>query len=763
MPPIIRVTAAFALGILVAMALVGHSPLLLLPTAAIILWQTTRSTAPLVFLGIITAGAITTALNNERNSARCLHLLTDGMGISGIADVVSNRDGSAELHIRSIGNTPCADLTRARLPKPPKRRTRDVSTAVARGENESAQPNASPPVAGTRVAWRGVWWEFAGRGPGKGTLILEEAYVTGKAAPVFRARAHTAARIDELFGEFAPLTASLLIARKDGIEPEVRDAFAASGLAHLLAISGTHVALVTAVLMLLGGAARLSSRANAITAVAGSIAYVLFLGAPYAAVRAAVQVTLLMASRLLQRPAYPFALMAAAALFILAIDPSALFDAGFQLSFAGIIGILLWRKPLIHVMPESVPLVLRDSVATSTAASIATTPIAAWHFAQVSVISVFANLLAIPLVTIIVPGAAAALALSMISMPLGQFVAGGMVLLLARLEQVATMAANVPYGHFSITREGVVLLTAASLLSMLYTKSRRIGSRIATAVTAASIVLAATLVQPVTRVTRGNAIELYMIDVGQGDAIAIRTPRGRWLLVDAGPRSATFDAGARRVVPFLEKQGARTIDVMLITHPHLDHYGGGRAVLEQLRVRRILDPAGTRAEDPVFAQAAKDEPAEWLPARMGGRILVDDVEVEVLFPDSAALDAPRDANDFSLVAAVRYGKFTALLTGDAPASVELQLLRRFGSRLDVELLKVGHHGSSTSTSDSLLMRASPEVALISVGRNNRYGHPSPEVLARLSQAGVRVMRSDQHGTVRVRAYADGSLEVRAGL
>jgi competence protein ComEC len=90
-------------------------------------------------------------------------------------------------------------------------------------------------------------------------------------------------------------------------------------------------------------------------------------------------------------------------------------------------------------------------------------------------------------------------------------------------------------------------------------------------------------------------------------------------------------------------------------------------------------------------------------------------------------------------------------------------LRRFGSRLDVELLKVGHHGSSTSTSDSLLMRASPEVALISVGRNNRYGHPSPDVLARLSRSGVRVLRSDQHGTVRVRAFADGSLDVRAGL
>jgi len=760
MPPIIRVTAAFALGILLAQGIAQHSAALLVPIAAFILWQTARSSAPLVFLGLITAGAVTTALNSERTSARCLYLLRDGMQLRGTADIASNRDGAAELLITSIGTTPCDDLTRARLPRP---RTSRARTTPASHSTASDSSDTARPVAGTRIEWNGVWWAFAGRGAGQGTLIVEEARVVGRAALVFRARANTANRIDDLFGDYAPLTASLLIARKDGIEPEIRDAFAASGLAHLLAISGTHVALVAAVLMLLGGVARLSHRANSVTAVAGSVAYVLFLGAPYAAVRAAVQVLLMMASRMLQRPAYPFALMAGAALFILVIDPAALSDAGFQLSFAGIIGILLWRKPLIAVMPESVPLVLRDSVATSTAASIATTPIAAWHFAQVSVISVFANLLAIPLVTIIVPGAAAALALSMISMPLGGFVAGGMVLLLARLEQVAIMAANVPYGHFSITKEGVVLLTAAALAATLYTKARKLSPRVAVAVAVASMAFATTLIRPVMRVTRGNAVELYMIDVGQGDAIAIRTPRGRWLLVDAGPRSATFDAGARRVVPFLEKQGARTIDVMLITHPHLDHYGGGRAVLDGMKVRRIFDPAGTRAEDPEFAEAAKNEPAEWLAGRMGNRIVVDEVELELLFPDSAALDAPRDANDFSLVAAVRYGEFSALLTGDAPASVELELLRRFGSRLDVELLKVGHHGSSTSTSDSLLMRATPEVALISVGRNNRYGHPSPDVLARLSRSGVRVLRSDQHGSVRVRAFANGSLEVRAGL
>ena len=208
-------------------------------------------------------------------------------------------------------------------------------------------------------------------------------------------------RIRALFGAEAPLAEALLVAQQDGIDPEIKQDFAASGLAHLLAISGSHVALVAAVLLLLTALARLPVMWGNTVGAAGAIAYVLFLGAPYPAARAALQIAFVLGARALQRPSHPIGLLASAAFFILLYDPLALVDIGFQLSFAGLAAIVLWRKPLLASTPASLPHVLRDAIATSTAATLATTPLCAFHFAQVSLIAVPANLLALPLVSLV--------------------------------------------------------------------------------------------------------------------------------------------------------------------------------------------------------------------------------------------------------------------------------------------------------------------------------------------------------------------------
>ncbi|HEY0810954.1 MAG TPA: ComEC/Rec2 family competence protein, partial [Longimicrobiales bacterium] len=363
---------------------------------------------------------------------------------------------------------------------------------------------------------------------------------------------------------------------------------------------------------------------------------------------------------------------------------------------------------------------------TTVAATIVTTPIAAFHFGTVSTIALLANLFAIPAVSIAVPASAAAVAVSALSFNAGRFVAAGAEISLASLDRVAIVSAATPYGHFAAHPR--------QLLSWF-------------------------------NVRDAKEIEIHMIDVGQGDAIALRTPHGRWLLVDAGPASQQFDAGQRNVVPFLLEHGVRTIDAFIITHPDLDHFGGARAVVNMLDVKTIYDPGvpvGKSTYDSLLIAAAQ-RGTTWQRVRTGTVLNFDEVTLQFLHPDTVLLDASEAANDYSAVFRLSYGAFSALFTGDASSDVELRMIRRFGRDLDVDLLKVGHHGSGTSTSAEILEVSTPSIALLSVGRRNRYRHPNPGVLERLESSGAAILRTDRQGNISLRISERGeAIAARVG-
>jgi competence protein ComEC len=203
----------------------------------------------------------------------------------------------------------------------------------------------------------------------------------------------------------------------------------------------------------------------------------------------------------------------------------------------------------------------------------------------------------------------------------------------------------------------------------------------------------------------------------------------------------------------------RRLEALVLTHPHLDHFGEGPALLGSVDVRAVLDPAMPTGDE-VYREllsAAHARGVPWRRARAGDRWEVDGVVLEVLHPGPDDAVAGTDPNDASVVLHVRYGAFDALLTGDAPAAVERRIAARFDGGLEV--LKVGHHGSATSSDSLLVWNAAPELALISVGRGNRYGHPSTEVVSRLGRVGATVRRTDRDGSIRVVARRDGRFTV----
>lgn len=635
-------------------------------------------------------------------------------------------------------------------------------------------PRGSPTVAaGTVLRLAGEWrllpspldgggWP---RDPAyRGYLLVRQASAVAPPSfarhPLLALRGRAERQIRRLFPRNAALADALVLGRRETLDRGLADRFAASGLVHLLAISGTHVALVAAVLVLLGRVARLRRDPTLWLTIFLIAVYLAMIGAPPSAVRSGIMTSLALLAVVMQRPSAPLAIVAAAALAILAMDPMAALDAGFQLSYAGVLGIMLLRRPLLARLPvrlrDGKLKPLTESLVVSIAAFAATTPITAHQFGQVAPVSIVANLPAIPLSSLALVGIGAACAIEPVAPPLARVVADGASLALDGMRVVVDVAAAVPGGHAQVARPQWWLWAAAALaflaaLELATGMRRRV--RWALAPMGAT---AAFLLLPLAAVP-ARGLEIAFIDVGQGDAVAIRTPAGRWLLVDAGPADENFDAGKRRVLPWLRAHGARRIEALVLTHPHVDHVGGAPAVLREIPVGRLIDP-GLAFGTPMYQDvlhAAETRHVPWTAARQGRILQLDGVELTFLWPTSDVLDAPEDANDISAVMQLRYGDFSALFTGDAPAFVEHSLVARYGAGLHAQLVKAGHHGSRTATSEEWLEAVQPALVVISCGRRNKYGHPAPETMDRLHEDRIPIARTDEDGTVVVEVSPGG--------
>ncbi|MDB5225702.1 MAG: internalization-like protein competence protein ComEC/Rec2, competence protein ComEC protein [Candidatus Adlerbacteria bacterium] len=243
-----------------------------------------------------------------------------------------------------------------------------------------------------------------------------------------------------------------------------------------------------------------------------------------------------------------------------------------------------------------------------------------------------------------------------------------------------------------------------------------------------------------------GVLTFAMLDIGQGDALFIEGPTGLQMLIDAGPNTGAVLSALARVMPL----GDRTLDAVIETHPDADHMGGFIDVLDRYQVGSYISPDISKTNTVI--EAVKKELAQQdIPVYTARRGMVIDLgggaELDILYPDMDVSGYGEKTNDGSIVARLVYGETEVLLTGDAAFDTENHLLAVASTSLASDLLKVGHHGSKTSTGSAFIEAIHPELALISVGAKNSYGHPTKEALERLRAAGVPVMRTDVQGTI----------------
>jgi competence protein ComEC len=556
--------------------------------------------------------------------------------------------------------------------------------------------------------------------------------------------------IDRTFGDDAPLARALLVADQRQIPTEMRDRYAAAGLIHMLSISGLHVAVIAAAMELLFQVARMSRRVSLLGAFIATGVYVAIIGAPPPALRSAAMLGVTMASRLWQRPTSPWAAWAIGA-FVPLVQPRIALDVGYQLSVLGMCALVaagsLWRRHLSKRLEGWKGKIGREII-TSLVACAITAPLVAWVFGRISLIAPLSNLVAAPIITLVQPVLFLALLLAPLGAP-ARFFAQSVHPLLFAFDWIAWAAASIPGAAVTVTTTlPTALLAALAAGALVVACGSRFPARPAITGLAA---LAIMVVLPALPVSRSDSIELHFLDVGQGDAILIRTNAGRWVLVDAGPAWPGGDAGRTAVLPYILRRGG-ALEAFVLSHPHTDHVGGAASVFKAMRPHEYWDAAFAGGSEAYIASlaAAKHEDIAWHRVHPGDSIRIDGLTLSFLAPDSAWTVGLKDPNLASTIALVRFGMVRFLLVGDAERAEEDWLLAHHRDDLRANVLKVGHHGSSTSSSDAFLDAVHPDVAVISVGAGNKYGHPSNDVLHALARIGAEVMRTDEAGTVIVR-------------
>jgi competence protein ComEC len=557
------------------------------------------------------------------------------------------------------------------------------------------------------------------------------------------------AAIDRSFGGDAHLARALLVADRSDLPLEIRHRFSSAGLAHVLSISGLHVGIAAMSIELLVRALGAGSAAARATTLVVLVVYVAMLGAPPPALRAATMFGAVSAARWRGRPTSSWAALAVGAAVPLIFDPRAVASIGWQLSAGGVASLIAAQKVAARIFGgrlEGWRKTLAEAAIASTVASFASAPIVAWHFGRVSLVGPLANLAAAPVVAVMQPTLFLALALAPVP-SLSGLAAAAAHPMLRLLDTIAGQASALPAASPVVapTMLGAALATGV-IVATLAAFSARDWERPAVVAMALLGLLAWTPYLP----AGTGRVELHVIDVGQGDAVALRTARGRWVLFDAGRAWRGGDAGRAAIVPHLRRRGGELV-AFVLSHPHSDHVGGGATVIRSLSPRYFYDAgfvAGAVAyRQALVAASAGRSPTIWKRVRPGDSLVVDGVRLRFLAPDSAWAASLRDPNDASAVVIAEVGRVRFLLTGDAELPEEEWLLQHYRDALAADVLKVGHHGSRTSSDSAFIAAVAPRVALISVGTANNYGHPSDETLNTLERQGAEVFRTDLDGTI----------------
>lgn len=582
------------------------------------------------------------------------------------------------------------------------------------------------------------------------------------ASVIDRARAHVRERILAVYPPGAEALGRALVLGEEDLSPDEDEAWKKSGLSHLLAVSGSHLAVV--VLTSVGALAALLGRHRGLRSATDPARWAAFLGVPLAfvyadfagksgsALRAALMLAVVLAARALGRRPDVARALGLSLLLAATRDALAVFDVSLLLSALATLGLLVVAGPLATWLRGKLPWVpnaVTTTAAATVGASVGCAPVLLCLGATLPIGGLVANMVAGPIGELFaLPAALASAACGFVpALERGTATLAGGALL--GVSFVAHEVASLPYTALPLPPPTTAQLAIVAVASAAFA-ARRLDRRVLVCAAVAGWVLAEGWA--ICAGAPQGRLRVTFLDVGQGDAALVDLPDGSAMLIDGGGQvGSPLDLGKSVVTPTLRSRRRRRIDVVVLSHPHPDHFLGLASTLPSFDVGELWDTgqgesegAGETYEKMLHRVRARGTRVR-RPEELCGRHLFGGATVDVLAP-CPSITPFANANDNSLVLKVSLGARSVLFVGDAEREEENALIER-GAALHADVLKVGHHGSRTSSSPAFLARVSPTWAVISSGVRNRFGHPHPIAMGALGRAGVQILRTDRGGAV----------------
>jgi len=594
---------------------------------------------------------------------------------------------------------------------------------------------------------QGIYYNLTVKKSSELSLINSESGVL-KWVDLFRYRAEQLTQ-QVLPAQESSVLLGMLLGGREGMEEEQYTDFQKTGIVHLFSVGGLHVGFLLVLVAWLTSLARVSRRGKIIAGIAVLLVYGTMVAWPSPVIRAVSMGILGLVAYYSGRENSMLNALAISGVVILLINPASLVNLSFQLTILATWG-LVYLFPFLR---DRFPYKgwAWDMVLIPICAELAVLPLVAYHFNLLSPISILTNILITYLsggavilgfiaffLASIVPSLAA-----LFLYPAGLFIE--VILFIVRWAKLVPGA----FIWVATPAIGMVILYYAALSIGILSFRKNSYRRYFVPAIALILIFIVSLLVPARYYDRG-VLEIVFIDVGQGDAVLLKSPRGKFVLVDGGG-SQLYDVGSKTVLPYLHRRGIRYLDMVVNTHPDIDHLKGLESVVGEIQAAYLGLPESiiNCKEYQKLKGFAADKSIPIVPLRTGQLInLEEDIEIKVLHPDCKSYSG-NQFNQESVVLQVEYGDFSAILSGDIPAEVMPEVLNE--AEIPTILVKVPHHGSKGSLCPGFYQKLRPRYAVISVAENNPFGHPHQSVLDVLAREGIKVLRTDQDGAVVVRS------------
>lgn len=547
---------------------------------------------------------------------------------------------------------------------------------------------------------------------------------------------------------------ALLLGEDGRIDEQTDRQFQKTGLYHLLAISGAHVGVVSFLFYFLLKFFITRKKTIHLILLFSLIFYAFLVEGQPSVFRAVIMASVFLLGKIIFADTNLINTLSLSAIILLLINPFSLEEVGFQLTFLATLSLILFFEPIKKFLPV-LPWRLSEMAAMSAAAVVGTMPIIVSNFNRVTFASLILNLAAAPLMGVIMGTGYVYLLLNSFLPAAGNLLAFLLKYMIKLFHWITTWLEPFSSLSYRVPSPPWIIVVGFYLFLLLFLlKSRFRWQKVLTA-TGFIVFFLILITFPFKPKNQGLAVTF--MDVGQGDSIIIEFPDHQVMAIDAGGFPASnFDTGESLVSPYLWHQGYKKIDYLVCSHYHPDHAGGLVSLARNFRVKEFWfseQGTGTELENRILESLSPKVKKRRIMAGMKREIAGS--SIEIIYPDETALTIFKPGNDLSAVIRLKSGRQSFLFTGDITRTVEEYLSNNWPDKLQARVLKIPHHGSLSSSSKIFLKTVSPDWAVIPAGRNNLYGFPNSEILSRLNEVGVEVLRTDRDGAVQFRSSEEG--------